>query len=274
MSSSPRFWHICSTANGSHRTLVPLQYPPHVVALGSLYVAALLSSFEQPASPERPGYKASYEVAAVLSTSGPWETLFQAHVEDLEGMSFPDDIHNDARSWFAHTARHFQEIAHAIIDLLLQVAQNPSANTSPSTPSSPSPHPSPRNQAFSGFNSQFTPVAYKADQLIRLKIVMREGEHAPRPRQPLGVTDPSAAYGGDEASLLGRNEGTVRFLFGPPGTDRKAELENTERRPGRPKVRPSDTAPTSPVHEAPVSHTFLRPSDPRTRPRPGVTRRF
>jgi CTD kinase subunit beta len=61
------------------------------------------------------------------------------------------------------------------------------------------------------------PVPYKADQLIRLKIAMRETEHPPRPRQPLGSADPSALYGGDDIPLLGRNEGTVRFLFGPPG---------------------------------------------------------
>jgi CTD kinase subunit beta len=48
-----------------------------------------------------------------------------------------------------------------------------------------------------------------------MKILMRESEHPPRPRQPLGNADPSALYGGDEASLIGRNEGTVRFLFGP-----------------------------------------------------------
>lgn len=63
---------------------------------------------------------------------------------------------------------------------------------------------------------ELPPVPYKADQLMRLKIVMRETEHQPRPRQPLGTQDPSALYGGDEASMLGRNEGTVRFLFGPP----------------------------------------------------------
>lgn len=46
---------------------------------------------------------------------------------------------------------------------------------------------------------------------------MRATEHPPRQRQPLGNADPSALYGGDDANLLGRNEGTVRFLFGPPG---------------------------------------------------------
>jgi CTD kinase subunit beta len=107
-------------------------------------------------------------------------------------------------------------IAHAVIDLLIQSAQNHSVNTSPRTPSSPSPHPSPRNSSALP-HVQSLVVPYKADQLIRLKIVMRESEHPPRPRQPLGSADPSALYGGHDSSLLGRNEGTVRFLFGPPG---------------------------------------------------------
>ena len=113
----------------------------------------------------------------------------------------------------------YSAIAHIVIDLLIQGAQNPSANTSPTTPSSPSPHPSPRNQHLSSshMNAQLPPVPYKADQLIRLKIVMRETEHPARPRQPLGSADPSALYGGDDVALLGRNQGTVRFLFGPAG---------------------------------------------------------
>jgi CTD kinase subunit beta len=77
--------------NDSHRTLVPLKYPPHVVALGSLYVATLLSSFEQPTSPHQPGHRSSHEIAATLSTEGNWEGDFQAKVEDLEGIS-PDPV--------------------------------------------------------------------------------------------------------------------------------------------------------------------------------------
>ena len=50
---------------------------------------------------------------------------------------------------------------------------------------------------------------------MRLKIAMRETEHHPRPHQPLGVMDLNT--GGDEDSdMIGRKEGTVRFLFGPP----------------------------------------------------------
>ncbi|KAG6892035.1 hypothetical protein C0992_002189 [Termitomyces sp. T32_za158] len=109
-------------------------------------------------------------------------------------------------------------IAHTTIDLLLAATQSPSANTSPSTPSSPSPHLSVRNQYDKQQNLlQAVTSPYNSDQLIRLKISMRETEHPQRQRQPLGNADPSALYGGDDVNLLGRNEGTVRFLFGPPG---------------------------------------------------------
>jgi hypothetical protein len=71
----------------SHRTLLPIQYPPHTIALGSIYVAALLSSFEQPASPSREGFRTSEDIASTLRKRGGWEKKFQSQVEDLEGAS-------------------------------------------------------------------------------------------------------------------------------------------------------------------------------------------
>jgi CTD kinase subunit beta len=103
-----------------------------------------------------------------------------------------------------------------VIDLLIQGAQSQTLNTSPRTPSSPSPHPSPRTP-HPLTEPQPQTIPYNADQLIRLKIVMRQTEHAQRARQPLGNADPSALYSGEDVALLGRNEGTVRFLFCPPG---------------------------------------------------------
>jgi len=80
---------IYSQGDNSHRTLVPIQYPPHTVALGSLYVAALLSSFEQPTSPHRPGYRSSHEIAVTLSKRGEWQDKFQVKIADLEGKPLP-----------------------------------------------------------------------------------------------------------------------------------------------------------------------------------------
>lgn len=49
---------------------------------------------------------------------------------------------------------------------------------------------------------------------MRLKIVMRETEHEPRPQRVAGNDDESTEAQENSAGL-GRNEGTVRFLFGP-----------------------------------------------------------
>lgn len=68
----------------SHRTLLPLQYPPHIIALGGLYVACLLTSFEQPLS-DNPERIAAEEIAQKLKKKGDWERKFQSQVEDLEG---------------------------------------------------------------------------------------------------------------------------------------------------------------------------------------------
>jgi CTD kinase subunit beta len=62
-----------------------LQYPPHTIALGSLYVAALLSSFELPQEEEEEGTRTAHEIAETLGNTGDWEPRFLSHVEDLEG---------------------------------------------------------------------------------------------------------------------------------------------------------------------------------------------
>lgn len=107
----------------------------------------------------------------------------------------------------ALTLMKISEIAHAIIDLLIQVAQNPHASTSPRTPSSPHPN----RISRSALRPEPPPVPYKSDQLMRLKIVMREQEYPPKLRD-------SAASGDlPDAMSLGQNDGTTRFLFVPPG---------------------------------------------------------
>lgn len=77
----------------SHRTLLPLQYPPHTIALGSLYVAALLSSFELPPEQETPGQRTSAELARMLNRHGDWEEKFQSQAEDLEGICHVTSFH-------------------------------------------------------------------------------------------------------------------------------------------------------------------------------------
>ncbi|KAI0731920.1 cyclin-like protein [Fomitopsis betulina] len=167
----------------SFRTVVNLEFPPHAVALGCIYLAALLTTNDQMPSPDQPDIVVSSQIIAQLDKPGPWERQFQTHVEDLE------------------------EVAFAVIDLLIGASQTHQPNTSPTTPSSPSPH---LSRAQVTANAVPPSLPYSTDQLIRLKIVMRHSEHPPRARASL------ADEAEHEASLLGRNEGTVRFLFGPP----------------------------------------------------------
>ncbi|KAF9485777.1 cyclin-like protein [Pholiota conissans] len=173
----------------SYRTLLPLIYPPHTMALGSIFAASLLLSFEQPPPPTCENETPPGEIAKLLNTDSKdgWQTQYHTRPEDLE------------------------DIAHTVLDLLIQFTSNSSANTSPTTPSSPSPNLPARDRQALAQQPQYP---YKADQLLRLKIAMRETEHPPRRHKPLGNSDPSALYNNDK---IGQNEGTVRFLFSPPG---------------------------------------------------------
>ncbi|KAF8889995.1 cyclin-like protein [Gymnopilus junonius] len=179
-------WRI---AIDCYRTLLPLIYPPHTLAVGSLYVAALLLSFEKPEIPMRDaGGNLSPAVIAEKMNGGEvhwaWQECYRTTIEDID------------------------DFAHTILDLFVQFSQNPSANTSPSTPSSPSPNLATRDRHA----SQQQQYPYKADYLIRLKIALREKKYKTRPKKPLGP-DPSALYTNEK---IGQNEGTVRFLFFPP----------------------------------------------------------
>ncbi|CAE6488248.1 unnamed protein product [Rhizoctonia solani] len=189
----------------SNRTLVPLQYPPHTIALGCIYLAALLMS----ADPNGPATSPTYDsrehsfrgddpsiIVAKLTHPGEWEAKFYSRVEQLE------------------------DIAHSLLDLLLS---NPSStplhsNTSPTTPSSPSPS---QQQSQSTSAISTVPANYSTSQLTRLKIQLREQEQEQRDRRPARVRVRSAMdmdiimNGSNGAS--DSNEGTVRFLFGLPG---------------------------------------------------------
>jgi CTD kinase subunit beta len=141
----------------------------------------------------------------------------------------------------------FIEICHSILDLLVAQASSipQSYRTSPTTPSSPSPYPSPRtpNPFKSGSSGTTNPNSeeshvFTASHLTRLKIALRKQEatlksngHAFRkraasqsigeiiqgiaPRQ-MNIAPKSSSEQGDTVNgAIGKNEGTVRFLFGP-----------------------------------------------------------
>ncbi|KAH9924278.1 cyclin-like protein [Epithele typhae] len=172
----------------SFRTLINLSYPPHTVALGCIYLASLLDSFEH--EDERDS-SSSHRLAYDLVDSN-WPRSYQVHIGDIE------------------------EIAHGLIDLLIATAQaysqqypgtaNPSANTSPHTPSSPSPHIAVSGRAPPPA-AVAPPVPWKVDFLMRLKIHMRETEHQGRLRE--------SSAGDLSSNLIGTHDKPVRFMFAP-----------------------------------------------------------
>lgn len=63
-------------------------YPPHTVALGSLYLAALLITFEQPPPPPSQTFQQQAmtptQLISLLSQGGEWEDQFNIDADHLE----------------------------------------------------------------------------------------------------------------------------------------------------------------------------------------------
>ncbi|KAF8967084.1 hypothetical protein BDZ97DRAFT_1938281 [Flammula alnicola] len=175
---------------GTYRTLLPSTYSPHTMALGSIFVTALLLSFEQTPFPQRDGEISSGELAKMLHThSGRgWEGQYLTRPEDLK----------------RYVSRDF---AQTILDLLIQYTQNPSANAPPSTSSFLSPNLPTRDRHYAAQQLQYF---YKANQLIRLKFAMRETEPAPRRRKALGNADPGTLCNNDK---IGQNEDSAVLVL-------------------------------------------------------------
>ncbi|KAF8333429.1 cyclin-like protein [Cantharellus anzutake] len=199
----------------SHRTMAPLQYPPHVIALASIFLAALLDLRESVhLFPTEPEDRSSQEIVEMLAEKGQWEQKFHAQTQDLE------------------------EICHFLLDVLLYAAetsQSSSNTTSPQTPQTPaSPsHSTPYPSNPSSQHSKDPPPQplFPVEQLTRTKIFLRERPHPYHPRERglipgrdqslfFEIEEKTAQEGVDGAgetvlNASWKSEGTVRFLFGP-----------------------------------------------------------
>ena len=68
----------------SHRTLVPIMYPPNAVALGCLYTSALLLTSETP-PPSNPCDDSARHIVSLLKEKADWEQTYMVEAEDLQG---------------------------------------------------------------------------------------------------------------------------------------------------------------------------------------------
>jgi CTD kinase subunit beta len=62
-----------------------LLFPPHAIAVASLYLAAKLDCFEGLSTLISNENRTSQEIAEILETMGDWEKKFHVELADLEG---------------------------------------------------------------------------------------------------------------------------------------------------------------------------------------------
>ncbi|CDZ98235.1 CDK9 kinase-activating protein cyclin T [Phaffia rhodozyma] len=235
-------WRI---AVDSHRTLLPLMYPPHQIALASIYLACLLAT--RPTDPaDKPTVEDGFEfererasctaLVEMLGSRGTWEDRFLCRIGDLE------------------------EIVHILLDLFIETLSDVPPRPS-LTLSSHSPSPSSTNTttsttttAISPSSTFYPPTLLNIDPEVtssntfisvkvslRLRASERDSQHAGESRseggsitrlsmrsthpkinptdssdgnQPIGVEEERRRNEEETGMMLGRNEGTVRFMFG------------------------------------------------------------
>ncbi|ORY29517.1 cyclin-like protein [Naematelia encephala] len=193
-----------------YRTPAPLSFPPHIIALGSMYTAALLSLEStspslldsSSASISNPSAAAAVEyrrLVDLLGNSGDWETEYSA------------------------TAASIDHIAHSLLDLYMTVLSLPS-DTSISAPSPISPREtsSPAQNSTTSSTSGELGTAYHlppywtAQTLTELKIWLRIRRPSTTTAWVEGVVPGTQVTDVDsEIQGLGNNDGTIRFLWEP-----------------------------------------------------------
>ncbi|KLT45359.1 cyclin-like protein [Cutaneotrichosporon oleaginosum] len=176
-------WRVAVDA---HRTPAPLSFPPHVIALGSIYAAALLGS--ESTTPHAEGAKEDATIQ-LLGKEGPWETEYAA------------------------TAGAVDEVAHALLDLYTTILSTPATDPSlqlyspsPVSPreASRSARPSPAPASVGG-TAYRLPTKWTPQALTELKIHLRE-------RRP-GEMPWDEESDGEGVEGMGRSDATVRFVW-------------------------------------------------------------
>ncbi|BEI92712.1 uncharacterized protein CcaverHIS019_0503400 [Cutaneotrichosporon cavernicola] len=172
-------WRVAVDA---HRTFAPLSYPPHVIALGSIYTSALLAS-------ESTCPHSRKDSTLILGSEGPWQNQYSA------------------------TAGAVDEVAHALLDLYTTILSTPASDPSlqlfspsPVSPREPSrsTRPSPVPASVGGTAYRLAPK-WTPQALTELKIHLRE-------RRP-GEMPWDEESDGEGVEGMGRSDATVRFVW-------------------------------------------------------------
>jgi hypothetical protein len=237
------------------RTLAPLQQPPHVIALASLYITSLLLFGPVEAEKIRADnqigeidqthvelLEETFKGRNTIEQDTSWETDLRATLGDMDGER--DQSRTCALCWsLSRLIRILSlEVVHAVLDMYIVVLSSLAVDTtgtplaSPHSPSDPSTnmnstaHTQTQNRYLAP--SFALPSYWTSSTLTNLKIQLHQsraegigGRQKVDMHTPIeatfgnGIGDDSAAEGSQGAWLslvegLGKNEGTVRFVFG------------------------------------------------------------
>ncbi|EFP77774.2 uncharacterized protein PGTG_03730 [Puccinia graminis f. sp. tritici CRL 75-36-700-3] len=185
----------------SHRTLVGLTYPPHLISLSCLYLASFM--YPNPQEEDLSKFESN------------WNVPYDADIEDIE------------------------EVCHQILDLLISLSSALKTNQSPSSPSEAK---GMKSSALGLPSSTASPIP-GASELTGLKIKLREIESQrressgsePAPRLVAGgamLSQEVDELQSDGKEWLGRDDVTVRFIFGADGSENLADPSCPPSRPG------------------------------------------
>ena len=193
----------------SYRTSAPLSYPPHLVAVAAIYASALLSletadpsTFDaSQATPESKRYKFMVDQ---LSTSGTWEEDYATTADLVDGQSLFTRIVTTDKV----------EVTHYLLDLYITVQSLPQTQISNPSPDSPSGKPASTTATSSGNTAFPIPAYWTAQTLTELKIFLRNKRPGRVDVSPWPMfTEEEGDVEQSPADGIGRNEGTVRFLW-------------------------------------------------------------
>lgn len=197
----------------SHRSHAPLSFPPHVIALSSLYTASvLLLENAHPHTEYEGGEEEQRGMVKKFGNAGPWEASYHTSKDQIDGKS----PHLDALP-LSCTQLIVTDVTHALLDLYITILSIPISDPAfLSSPSTISPKEigatQPSTSSQSGVNTAFRiPTFWTSQTLTELKIHLRD-------RRP-GSIVLTPWVEGDEVPLadasdgLGQNVGTVRFLW-------------------------------------------------------------
>ncbi|KNZ58039.1 hypothetical protein VP01_2009g2, partial [Puccinia sorghi] len=218
----------------SHRTLVGLTYPPHLISLSCLYLASFLQPTPQGED------QAKFE--------SNWNVPYEADIDDIEGCllsnfseKFSAKYITDPKQFLFLRRKNTMnsvEICHQILDLLISLSSAPKSNQSPSSPSEAKG----MKTSVAGITSSTASPIPGASELTGLKIKLREIETQRResagpeaaPRLVAGAAmmgQETEELQSDGKEWLGRDDVTVRFIFGSGASEDDIDAPGTPSHP-------------------------------------------